>query len=106
MAADSGYSSKPRPMLVIQDDSFTNTNSVTIIPITSTITDTPLFRIPIPATTATGLRVDSFLMVDKIMTVKRSSATTHVGHAPYEVMVAADRAIATFLGLATPTTPR
>jgi len=93
-------------MLVIQEDCFANLDSATVIPITSTANDAPLFRIPVPATTATGLRVDSFLMVDKIMTVKKSSATTHVGHASYEVMVAADRAIATFLGLATPTTPR
>ena len=106
MGVGSGYSSKPRPMLVIQDDCFANLDSATVIPITSTASDAPLFRIPMPATAASGLRVDSFLMVDKIMTVKKTSATTRVGHAPYEVMVAADRAIATFLGLATPTAKR
>jgi len=93
-------------MLVIQDDHFSNTDSVTVIPITSQDINAPLFRVPVPAGAATGLHNDSFLMVDKIMTVKRSSAATHIGEISHETMLAADRAIATFLGFATPVTSR
>ena len=42
-----GAYGKPRPALIIQSDLFAEHPSVTIIPITSELRDTPLFRVPV-----------------------------------------------------------
>jgi mRNA interferase MazF len=49
-AAGGVYASKPRPVLIIQDDHFAATDSVTVIPMTTTAVDAPLLRIPIDPT--------------------------------------------------------
>jgi mRNA interferase MazF len=45
MAAGGVYASKPRPVVIIQDDHFAGTDSVTVLPMTTTLVDTPLMRI-------------------------------------------------------------
>ncbi|MGA8048236.1 MAG: type II toxin-antitoxin system PemK/MazF family toxin, partial [Dermatophilaceae bacterium] len=67
------YARKPRPALVVQDDRFDATESVTICPFTSAEVDAPLMRVPVTADEGNGLDQDSFLMVDKITTVRRSN---------------------------------
>ncbi|MBZ4508476.1 UNVERIFIED_CONTAM: type II toxin-antitoxin system PemK/MazF family toxin [Mycobacterium avium subsp. hominissuis] len=44
-AARGAYSSKPRPVVVVQDDRFDATASVTVVPFTTSDVDAPLFRI-------------------------------------------------------------
>ena len=65
---------KPRPALVIQSDLFVSHPSVTILPITSDLRDTPLFRIDIPAMEESGLKTKSQVMVDKIVTMLKKLA--------------------------------
>ncbi len=100
MAGGSGYIGRPRPVLIIQDDRYDATDSVTICPMTSTELSAPLFRVAIPTGDHTGLATDSFVMVDKITTVSRSKIGSQVGRASDEQLVAVDRAIVVFLGLA------
>ncbi|WP_244311107.1 type II toxin-antitoxin system PemK/MazF family toxin [Corynebacterium hindlerae] len=38
------YASKSRPALIVQDDVFVGTDSVTVLPLTSILLDTPLLR--------------------------------------------------------------
>ena len=45
-----GAYGKPRPALVIQSDLFDEHPSVTILPVTSDLRDTPLFRITVEST--------------------------------------------------------
>jgi mRNA interferase MazF len=94
------YASKPRPALVIQDDAFDATDSVIVIPLTSTAVDAPLLRVPIAAAATTGLELDSYAMVDKITAVRRSNVHGRVGTVSSESMVAVERSMAAFLGLA------
>ena len=47
---------KPRPALVVQSDLFAEHPSVTILPVTSELRDTPLFRVLIEPTETNGLR--------------------------------------------------
>ena len=75
------YAKKPRPALIVQDDRFDATDSLTVCPFTSTEVDAPLLRVPVTADEENGLDQDSFLMVDKITTVRRSNAHTVVGTA-------------------------
>jgi len=93
-----GYARKPRPALIIQDDRFDATDSVTVCPFTSTPVDAPLLRVPVTADGANGLDQDSFLMVDKITTVRRSNAGEVVGRLEAATMVESERRLLVFLG--------
>jgi len=100
-AADgSGYAGKPRPVVVIQDDRFDATESVTICAFTTDSTEAPLFRIRVEPGRANGLHEPRSLMVDKITTVHRSRLAKLVGHLADEDLVRLGRAIVVFLGLA------
>jgi mRNA interferase MazF len=46
-AARGAYSGKPRPVLIVQDDHFDATASVTVCPFTTSPVDAPLIRIPV-----------------------------------------------------------
>ncbi len=92
------YASKPRPALIIQDDLFDATESVVVIPLTTTAADAPITRIAVPATA--GLATSSFAMVDKITTVRRSNLGTRIGRVPTAVMVDIERSLMVFLGVA------
>ena len=56
------YAQKPRPALIVQDDRFDATDSLTICPFTSTEVDAPLLRVPVHADEENGLDQDGFLM--------------------------------------------
>ena len=99
-AAGSGYGGKPRPVVVVQDDRFDATDSVTICALTSDPTEAPLFRLLIEPSSQNGLREPSSLMVDKITTVRRSKFGERIGRLSSEDVVRLDRAIVVFLGLA------
>lgn len=92
--------SKPRPALVVQDDLFAATDSVTVAPLTTTLTDAPLLRVRVPGTDLTGLDRESDVMVDKLTTVRRSNVQTRVGRLTAEQLVEVERSLMTFLGLA------
>jgi len=99
-AAGTGYAGKPRPVLVIQDDRFDATDSITVVLLTSDRTDLPLFRIPVEPSDLTGLRQPSAVMADKVMTVRREHLREYVGRLTDEDMVRVDRALVVFLGMA------
>jgi len=92
------YAGKPRPALIIQDDLFDATESVVVIPLTTTVTDAPIARIAIPTTT--GIAQPSFAMIDKITTVRRSNLGTRIGRVPTTLMADIERSLMVFLGLA------
>ena len=94
------YAGKPRPAVIVQDDSFGATASVTICAFTTDPTDAALFRILIAPSEANGLRAPSRLMVDKLTTVPRSKVGSYVGRLDDEDVVRLNRAMLVFLGLA------
>lgn len=96
----SGYAGKPRPAVIVQDDRFDATASVTICAFTTDATEAPLFRLAIEPDGQNGLRLTSRLMVDKITTVPKNRLGERVGRLPAAEMVRLNRAIAVFLGLA------
>ncbi len=101
VAAKGPYTGKPRPVLVIQDDTFDATASVTICPFTTNPVDAPLLRIPIDPSASNGLDRTSSLMVDKITTVPRTSLGERLGQLTDEQMLKLNRSVAVFLGIAT-----
>ena len=96
----SGYAGKPRPAVIIQDDRFDSTASVTICAFTTDATEAPLFRLAIQPDHRNGLRATSRLMVDKITTVPKKRLGERIGQLPSPELVRLNRAIAVFLGLA------
>ena len=99
-AARGTYSGKPRPVVVIQDDRFDATVSVTVVPFTTSEVEAPLLRIPVQASDITGLTQTSQLMVDKVTTVPRDSLSQQVGRLSDRDLVRLNRALLVFLGLA------
>ena len=95
-----GYAGKPRPALIIQDDHFDSTASITIAVFTTDPTEAPLFRLEFQPNETNGLRVSSRLMVDEITTVSKGNLGAEIGGLRDEDMVRVNRAIAVFLGLA------
>ena len=91
---------KPRPALVIQSDLFDRHPSVTILPVTCELRNTPLFRIAVEPGKLTGLSRPSQVMVDKPQTVARDKLGAVFGHMDDETMLAVNRALAVFLGIA------
>src|SRR6516225_4534629 len=95
-----GYTAKPRPVVILQDDSFEGTASITICAFTTDMTEAPLFRLPVEPNERNGLRATCRLMVDKITTVPKSKVGTRVGRLDDEDIVRPNQALHVFLGLA------
>jgi len=95
-----GYAGKPRPAVILQDDRFDRTNSITLCAFTTDPTEAPLFRIPMEPSVRNGLRQRSRLMADKITTVPRARIGTRIGRLDDEDMIRLNRAVVVFLGLA------
>jgi mRNA interferase MazF len=95
-----GTYGKPRPALVIQSDLFGEHPSITILPVTSELRDTPLFRISVKPDQGNGLRLRSQVMIDKAQTLPREKIGKTFGRLDDATMLAVTRALAVFLGLA------
>ncbi len=89
---------KPRPALVIQTDLFDAHPSVVILPLTSELRDTPLFRLLVNPNESNGLRKPSQVMVDKPQSVAREKIGPVFGHLDDETIVEVNRALLVFLG--------
>lgn len=101
VAAGGGdYTGKPRPVVIVQDDRFEATHSVTVCALTSDPTDAPLFRVLLSPSAENGLHEDCRVMVDKITTVRRERLSRRIGALSAADMRRIDRAVLTFLGIA------
>lgn len=102
VAGGPDYAGKPRPAVILQDDAFEATASVTICPFTTHAVDAPLMRLPIEPSERNGLRIASQLMIDKVTTVSKTKLENRVGRLSAEDIVRLNRAVVVFLGLAGP----
>jgi mRNA interferase MazF len=99
VAGAGDYAGKPRPAVILQDDAFEATDSVTIGVFTTNETDAPLLRLLIEPSNANGLRHRSRLMVDKVTSVRRSKLGIRIGRLDDEDILRLNRALLVFLGL-------
>jgi mRNA interferase MazF len=98
-AAGAGYAGKPRPTIIIQDDRFDATKSVTVCGLTTTEVDAPFGRIKIRPNAMNGLEQMSWAMVDKVFTVRRSQLGKRLGAVDPAEVQELNRALIVFLGL-------
>jgi mRNA interferase MazF len=101
VAGGKHYAGKARPVVIVEDDSFDATSSITICAFTTDATNAPLFRLPVVPNERNGLRAPCRLMVDKITTVPKSKIGTHIGRLDDEDVLRLNQALLVFLGLAT-----
>ncbi len=100
VAGGSDYAGKPRPVVVVQDDSFDATDSITVCAFTTDETEAPLFRLPVEPNERNGLCRACRLMVDKITTVPKTKIGARIGKLDDEDILRFNRAVLVFLGLA------
>ena len=90
---------KPRPAVVVQSDLFNPTHaSITVCPITSEKSPAPLFRLPL-RTGRHGLRQSSWIMTDKITSIRRERISRKIGSLEAPETRALDEALQRWLSL-------
>ena len=100
VAGGKDYAGKPRPVVIVQDDSFDATALITICAFTTDATDAPLFRLAVQPNERNGLRAACRLMVDKISNVPKTKVSARVGRLDDEDILRLNQAVLVFLGLA------
>ena len=91
---------KPRPVVIVQDDRFDATDSLTVCPLTSDATELPLLRIRLDSESGTGLAQPSSIMVDKLTMMPRARIGRYIGNVSDTDMLSLARTLVVFLGLA------
>jgi mRNA interferase MazF len=102
VAGGKDYAGKPRPVVILQDDRFDKTDSITVCSFTTDRTDAPLFRLSVEPSESNGLPATCRLMVDKITTVPKSRVGYRIGRLADEDILRMNRAAIVFLGIAAP----
>ncbi len=100
VSAGAPYAGKPRPAVIVQEDRFEATSSITICAFTTDPTDAPLLRMLVEPSDRNGLSSASRLMIDKITTVPKVRLGKRIGKLNDEDVVRLNRALTVFLGLA------
>ena len=91
---------KPRPALVVQSNAFLETATATVLLLSGTEVNAPLLRVTVKPSEENGLRKTSQVMIDKTMTVRREKLGLVFGRIDDKSLLAIDRALALFLGIA------
>ena len=100
VAAAGVYSGNPRPAVVVQADRWLPVHpSVTLCPITSTLIEAPLVRLPVLPSRLNGLQKSSQLMVDKLFTVPTAAIGAVIGQLEPGFLVDLDQALVDWLAL-------
>jgi len=106
VAGGKGYAGKPRPAVVLQDDRFDATDSITVCAFTTDPTEAPLIRLLVEPSEVNGLRAPCRLMVDKITTISKWKVGGRIGALGDQDLLRLNRAVVVFLGLAGPAATR
>jgi len=93
------YGGKPRPAVIVQEDRFDSTNSITLCVFTTDPTEAPLLRMLIEPTDRNGLSSGSRLMVDKVTTVPKARLGKRIGKLNDEDVVRLNRALTVLAGV-------
>lgn len=99
-AAHGAYTGKPRPVVIVQDNRFDSTASVTVCPLTTHSVEAPLIRLDVEPTATNGIERPSQIMIDKVTTMPRANVNAQLGRLVDDDLVRLDRALVVFLGLA------
>lgn len=97
MSADFG---KVRPAVVVQSDLFNGLrDTTTVCPLTSTDVKAPLFRIPLAPDATNHLEKPSWVMIDKVCSIRNSRIREVKGRLAVDSLRQIDAALNRWLGL-------
>lgn len=99
IAGGGAYTSKPRPAVIVQSDSFRDLDSVTICPFTLNEKIAPIFRPSVEPSATNGLNAESRLMADKVTTIPKAKLGRRIGRLNTADVLRLERAMLVFLGL-------
>ena len=94
-----GEDPRRRLALIIRSNLFAGHPTLTVVPLTSELRHTPLFRLPLRPAAGNGLREPHEAMADQVQSIPREEVGEILGHLGDDDMLAVDRALAVFLGL-------
>lgn len=100
VSGGNNYAGKSRPAVIIQEDRFDGTSSITLCAFTTDPTDAPLIRLLIAPSEQNGLRTACRLMIDKVTTVPKTRLGKRLGQLEDTDQLRVNRALMVFLGLA------
>lgn len=93
-----GNFGKPRPGMVMQSSPLDEHATVTVLPVTSTLVDTPMLRVTVQPGLKNGLQKPFQVMVGKAMALRRNKVGLAFGCVVADAMVEVERCFAVFLG--------
>lgn len=94
-----GPIAKPRPAVIMQNDLFSETSTLTVCAFTTDPTEALLIRPVIDPSVANGLTAISRAMVDRLTTVDRAILAKRIGELNAHEMEKIQRSILLFLGI-------
>lgn len=100
VATGGGFGGKPRPALVLQSDRFDTLTTVVVALLTTELHDASPVRPRIQPTSGNGLREPSDLMIDILVTARRTDIGKVIGRLSPAEMARAEPALLVFLGVA------
>jgi mRNA interferase MazF len=96
-----GNYGKPRPAVVVQDDTISGLHSTVVCPFTSELrSDIPMWRLNLMPSADNGLMRNCQVMVDKIAAASPSEIRRSIGRLTHEEMDEISASLAVLLGLA------
>lgn len=98
-AIGGAYGVKPRPVLIVQADTYSTASKRMVALIGSRIDEAPAIRVEIRPSEINNLRSISHVMVDTILTARRDEFGTYVGRLEEQEMARVDTALLLVLGL-------
>ena len=104
IAGGPDYAGKARLVVIVQDDRFDATDSISLCPFTSDPTEMPLFRPVVHPNEINSLKAISRVMADKITTLPKTKLGYRIGRLSSDDMARLNRAMVLFLGIASPPT--
>ena len=94
------YAKKPRPVLIMQDDSLaSDLESVIVCPFTTHREHSGATRIPVEPSSLNGLDEPSMLQIDKIAAMRSTGLDKKIGQLDETDLARAETAVAMILGL-------
>jgi mRNA interferase MazF len=94
-----GEFGRPRPVVIVQADEFSQTTTLLVCPITSNVTENLAIRPTIEPKPENGLRIRSQIMADKMLAMPRDHIRQQIGIIASETMSELDTALLLVLGL-------
>ena len=95
---DDDYAAKPRPVVIVQGD-LDDYDSVILCLLTSLDRPASATRVAVEPDANNGLRKTSYVMTEKLLTVRKSRLGVHVGILTDECMSAVSRSLAGVLAI-------